>query len=183
MTSRFLTPRTAALAVAVAMATSLSAVAGPGHDHHGHDHGAAQGGHDHSQHHHSSVLKIGSLWEAGLDVTDWSKPAKACPAHPQIVSNEAGSNCPITTALKIDRPTTAPKGAAKRVGLVLLPAKGHKHLLTDARIHVTGTGIKRLALSQKDGYYWVDLPASAKGPLTLEVQQGGKTQQARLAHL
>jgi hypothetical protein len=171
-------PRAVLLAIAVAGTAAWPALAAPGHDHTGHTHPAATAGHDHSQHGHSRILKIGTFWEAGVDVTDWRKPAKACPAHPQIVSNKAGSRCPITTALTIDRPTTVPKGAAKRLGLILLPATGHKHPLTDARIQVSWKGGKPAQLQHKDGYYWFDLPASAAGPLTLAVSQGGHTQQA-----
>jgi hypothetical protein len=167
------TGQTLLLAVVLATSTGLQALA------HGseHDHGATTGGHDHSQHSHSRILKLGADWEAGLDMTDWSKPVRACPAHPQIISNRIGSNCPITSALRIDKPVAKPVHAGKRLGLVLLPAKGHKHPIGDARIQVRWSGQPAQALTQKDGYYWIDLPATARSPLTLEVQQGGKRQQ------
>ncbi|MBC7541211.1 MAG: hypothetical protein H7338_00620 [Candidatus Sericytochromatia bacterium] len=182
MKAHFLSPWTAVLAVAVAITAGLNASADPpGHDHHAQP--AAPAGHDHGQHGHSRILKLGTVWEAGLDITDWHQSARACPAHPQIVSNRVGSHCPITTTLMIDRPTTVPQGAAKRIGLVLLPASGHKHPIADAQIQVTGPGTYRLGLKQKDGYYWADLPAAVKGPLTLLVQQGGKSQQVSLGNL
>jgi hypothetical protein len=168
------------LAIALATAVGLAARADAGHDH---AHPAAATGHDHSQHSHSQVQKIGTRWEAGIDLTDWKKPARACPAHPQIVSNRIGSNCPITSALTIDRPTAAPRGAAARLGMVLLPASGQRQPLTDARIRLYGAGKAPLALHQKDGYYWVDLPSVPKGPLTLDVSQGGQSQRQRLDHL
>lgn len=150
------------------------------HDHAGHAHGD---GHDHSQHHHDQVVKIGKVWEAGVDMIDWSKPAKACQVHPFIVSNHLDGNCPITAWAKFNQPTKKPAGVSHRLGLVLLPQAKPQHPVTDAQIVAKIHGGVSLKLQQQAGYYWVDLPAHAKhGSITLVVSKGKLSQSVTLAH-
>lgn len=179
------------LMIGAGVIAAVAAFALPGvahdHDHHRHHHGHADhgdDGHDHSQHHHDQIVKFGTVWEAGVDVVDWSKPAHACEVHPFIVSNHADGNCPITAWAKFNQPTAKPAGVTHRLGLVLLPQTKPQHPVTDAQIVAKIHGDVSLKLKHEAGYYWVDLPDHAKhGSITLTVSQGKLSQSVTLAHL